>query len=829
MSESNARMVIDKLLLDSKWVLHGHGDSVNVQPEVPNAAGRADYVLYDMADYPLCVIEAKNEHKSPFDGKEQARRYAKELNCRFAILSNGIGHYFWDIEHGEPTSINDMPTQEMLVLRRDNFKPTRQETENFDIDVDYIARTQDPKFDKHPDYISGQRRDQFLRTKKLRILRHYQLNALKAVQQGVTDGKDRFLLEMATGTGKTLVSCALIKMFLRLYNVKRVLFLVDRIELETQAQKQFEEVLKNDYRSVVWKENRSDWKSAEIVVSTVQSFIRHNKYKKVFKPNHFDLVISDEAHRSLGRRSRKVFEYFIGFKLGLTATPKDYLKSVDVETLAENHPKQLERRLQLDTYTTFGCETSEPTFRYSLKDGVKDKYLVNPKVYDARTRISTQLLSDQGYLFEGIDDEGNDLEETFTRKDFEKRFFNDNTNKVWCETFFKNALKDPYTGEIGKTLVFCVSQNHAAKITQVLNLYASLKYPRRYNSDFAVQVTSNVEGASNMTMDFSNNTLHGQSRFETDYLTSKTRVCVTVGMMTTGYDCTDILNICMMRPIYSPSEFIQMKGRGTRIYDFANSWITGSDVPESVTSLKTRFFLFDFFGNYEFFEKEFDYDEVLKLPSRPTLPPDDIEIDPKSNVDEVISSEPDPIENIEEFLISDDGMKIDNNLYRTFKKKVVIDENIRNLVQRRNFDEAEDYLNKRILGQPEDNLTIRRIGRSLGVDRPVTARELLDLVFENINGLPNRVECLNEEFDKFDGEYDIEDSDIDNARLVFEAYAIDEDFKDIIDTGEFARLNTHSSGKAFKNLPLDLRQQIPAYINTSGIETERLKDARQRN
>ena len=829
MSESNARMVIDKLLLDSKWVLHGHGDAVNVQSEVTNAAGRADYVLYDTADYPLCVIEAKNEHKSPFDGKEQARRYANKLNCRFAILSNGIRHYFWDMKHGEPIAINDMPTQEMLVLRRDNFDPTRQETEDFDIDVDYIARTQDPEFDRHPDYMSERKRDQFLRVNKLRILRYYQLNALKAVQQGVAEGKDRFLLEMATGTGKTLVSCALIKMFLRLYKVKRVLFLVDRIELEAQAQKQFEEVLKNDYRSVVWKENRSDWRSAEIVVSTVQSFIRHNKYKKVFKPDHFDLVISDEAHRSLGRRSRKVFEYFIGFKLGLTATPKDYLKSVDVETLAENHPKQLERRLQLDTYTTFGCERSEPTFRYSLKDGVKDKYLVNPKVYDARTRISTQLLSDQGYLFEGIDEEGNDLEETFTRKDFEKRFFNNNTNKVWCETFFNKALTDPYTGEIGKTLVFCVSQNHAAKITQVLNLYASLKYPRRYNSDFAVQVTSNVDGASTMTTDFSNNTLNGRSRFEADYITSKTRVCVTVGMMTTGYDCTDILNICMMRPIYSPSEFIQMKGRGTRIYDFANSWIIDSDVPENVASMKTRFFLFDFFGNYEFFEKEFDYDEVLKLPARPTLPPDEVEIDPKSDVDQVISSEPDPIENIEEFLISDGGMKIDNNVYRTFKKKVVIDENIRNLVHLRDFDEAEEYLNKRILGQPEDNLTIRRVGRSLGVDRPVTARELLDLVFENVNGLPNRVECLNEEFDKFDGEYDIVDSDIDNARLVFEAYAIDEDFKDIIDTGEFARLNTHSSGKAFKNLPLDLRQQIPAYINTSGIETERLKDARQRN
>ena len=116
-----------------------------------------------------------------------------------------------------------------------------------------------------------------------------------------------------------------------------------------------------------------------------------NKYRKLFRPDHFDLVISDEAHRSLGARSRKVFEYFIGFKLGLTATPKDYLKSVDVEDISSSDPRQLEKRMMLDTYTTFGCESGEPTYRYSLEDGVKDGYLVNPKVIDARTEITTEL------------------------------------------------------------------------------------------------------------------------------------------------------------------------------------------------------------------------------------------------------------------------------------------------------------------------------------------------------------------------------------------------------------------------------------------------------
>ena len=113
-------------------------------------------------------------------------------------------------------------------------------------------------------------------------MRDYQLEAVHSVQNSIKNGNDRFLLEMATGTGKTLTSCAIIKMFLRLYKVNRVLFLVDRLELESQAQKEFDQVLKNDFRTVIWKENQGDWKKAEIVVSTVQSFISKNKYKRIF-------------------------------------------------------------------------------------------------------------------------------------------------------------------------------------------------------------------------------------------------------------------------------------------------------------------------------------------------------------------------------------------------------------------------------------------------------------------------------------------------------------------------------------------------------------------
>ncbi|SVC27776.1 uncharacterized protein METZ01_LOCUS280630, partial [marine metagenome] len=275
MKEAGSRIIIDKLLRESGWVLPGDDGKENVEPELGNEKGEADYVLMDSKGFPLCVIEAKRDLKSPLDGKEQARGYADSLNCRFVILSNGIQHYQWDLEQGSPFVIDQFPTQRQIELRKEKFNPPVEEDEK--ISSDYIGVTQHPKFAQNPDYLNESKRNDFLIRNKIRVLRDYQLEAVHSVQKSVQGGKDRFLLEMATGTGKTLVSCAIIKMFLRLYKVNRVLFLVDRLELETQAQKEFDEVLKNDFRTVIWKENQSDWKKAEIVVSTVQSFISKNK------------------------------------------------------------------------------------------------------------------------------------------------------------------------------------------------------------------------------------------------------------------------------------------------------------------------------------------------------------------------------------------------------------------------------------------------------------------------------------------------------------------------------------------------------------------------
>ncbi len=290
--------------------------------------GFVDFLLLDTKGFPLLVLEAKAEDKNPLVGKEQARKYAKSQNCRFVILSNGNLHYFWDLDRGNPHVITSFPTPES-VTGYQKVTPDPQRLVDEQVDDDYIVLTQRPNYQSEAGWKNEAERPGYIQANKLRFLRPYQLKAIHRLQAAVSDGKDRFLFEMATGTGKTLTAAAVIKLFLRSGNARRVLFLVDRLELEDQAKKAFAALLSADFQTVIYKENRDDWRRAEIVVTTVQSLLFNNKYQQLFSPTDFDLVISDEAHRSIGGNARAVFDYFIGYKLGLTATPRDYLKRFD--------------------------------------------------------------------------------------------------------------------------------------------------------------------------------------------------------------------------------------------------------------------------------------------------------------------------------------------------------------------------------------------------------------------------------------------------------------------------------------------------------------------
>ncbi|MBP6261465.1 MAG: DEAD/DEAH box helicase family protein, partial [Chromatiaceae bacterium] len=620
--EATARIKINKLLEAAGWRFFadsGRPANIRLEPGVTIKAvdldalganfeqaskGFIDFLLLNAAGFPLIVLEAKAEDKNPLIGKEQARKYAKSLNCRFILLSNGNLHYFWDLERGNPYLITSFPTPDSVIGYQKVVPNPRRLIEE-PVGEDYIVLTQRPAYRSEAAWRNPAERADFIKTNKLRFLRHYQLKAVHVLQRAVSEGHDRFLFEMATGTGKTLTAAAVIKLFLRTGNAWRVLFLVDRLELEDQGKKAFAALLSADFQTIIYKESRDDWRRAEIVVTTVQSLLFNNKFQRLFSPTDFDLVISDEAHRSIGGNARAVFDYFIGYKLGLTATPRDYLKRFDSAHPTSRDPREAERRLLLDTYRTFGCENSQPTYRYSLLDGVKEGFLINPTVVDARTDITTALLSEEGFIVSMMEDTGDDQQEAYKQREFEKRFFSDATNQLFCKTFLEHALRDPVSREIGKSIIFAVSQNHAAKLTQILNQMADRLFPGKYQSDFAAQVTSQIPDAQQFTINFTNNNLLGSGNFLPAYKTSKARVCVTVGMMTTGYDCPDILNLGLFRPIFSPTDFIQIKGRGTRKHNFLDQLFDEGIKDGVLQPEKTTFKLFDFFATCEYFETEF--------------------------------------------------------------------------------------------------------------------------------------------------------------------------------------------------------------------------------
>jgi len=831
MKEASARIKINKLLESAGWRFFADANgpaNIQLEPSVKLKTqdidnlgenfekitkGFIDFLLLNDKGFPFIVLEAKAEDKSPLDGKEQARKYAKSQNCRFIILSNGNLHYFWDLERGNPYVITAFPTP-TSVIGYQKITPDPKRLIEEVVGDDYVALTQRPLYASEAAWKNESERARFIEINGLRFLRLYQKKAIYAIQQSVAKGNDRFLLEMATGTGKTLTAAAIIKLFLRSGNARRVLFLVDRLELEDQALKAFRKVLTNDYKSVIYKENRDDWRHAEIVVTTVQSLLFNNKYQSLFSPTDFDLVISDEAHRSIGGNARAVFDYFIGYKLGLTATPRDYLKKFDKTNPTTKDPREFERRLLLDTYRTFGCGDGQPTFRYSLLDGVKDGFLVNPTVVDARSEVTTKLLSEDGFVVQFKDDDGDDQTESYKQREFEKRFFSKATNQLFCKIFLENALRDPISAEIGKSIIFAVSQGHAGKLVQILNEMADKMYPGKYQSDFAVQVTSAIPDAQQFTINFTNNNLLGSGNFIPTYKTSKARVCVTVGMMTTGYDCPDILNLGLFRPIFSPTDFIQIKGRGTRKHDFREQ-LFDEAIKEGVTApRKTAFKLFDFFANCEYFEEKYDYDQVIKLPVASNKS-DEGGVG-KTRYSNTYEHEGDDlILTVQEETVGYEGMKIDRMFYERFEDRLRENDFIAASVEAGQWDRVIDYVNKEVFEKPTEFYTLDKLRRAAAVDRRLTLREILEKIFGLIPRFKSKDELLEEEFSKFVADYKPDEAEAMQAlKTYFKAYATSDQVRHIIESGQLTDLATNPvfSTRDFKAVPEKYRTLIPNYI-----------------
>ena len=431
--------------------------------------------------------------------------------------------------------------------------------------------------------------------------------------------------------------------------------------------------------------------------------------------------------------------------------------------------------------------------------------MINPIVSDARTDITAELLSEKGYAVMIENEEGEESEETFFQRDFERKFFSEKTNRVFCQTFLENALKDPISGEIGKSIIFCVSQKHASKVTQMLNKMASQLWTDKYNSDFAVQITSNITDSQQFTINFANNNLNGHTKFLENYKSSKTRICVTVGMMTTGYDCQDILNLVFMRPIFSPTDFIQIKGRGTRKFVFEYT----DEYNEKHKHEKENYKLFDFFANCEYFEEKFDYDEILKLPvkQKGVGGEDSVGVD----IDEIEVFNPDKVKTLTEKPVGIRGMKVDRRLFEKAREELQEDEDIKNAVENEQWDKAVHIVREKYEDKPKLFLNLEKIRKSENLDRRLGWREFLERIFGHIDKFKNKNELLEDECEKFISIYKPENKYVPYIKNYLKAYVTDEFFRNEINNQRFPREYAGFTMPEYQALN-GYRQIVPDYV-----------------
>jgi len=541
-TEADARMVIDQLLKDAGWDIFNKSQ---VSTEEAASDGRADYVLKNSRTRPLSVLEAKRFSVDPYGAKEKARAYALSLGAPFIILSNGRDHYFWEYDVGDARPIIGFPSPADLE-RRANVRLHR----SGDLATCLRAIPMPSRFRFRGEDIEA---------------RPYQLRALEAADAAVISGRRRMLFEMATGTGKTLLIAMLMKRWFQAAAISRVLFLADRIELAKQAKETFDDYLR-DYPSMLLYGGKRSLEG-QIVVGTLET-IAGQLGSSGFGHAYFDLVVTDECHRSIYNTHRATLGHFDAIHIGLTATPNPgELRWVS------DHERQLVR----STYMFFDCwdsarEEGQPTFRYGIQEGIRDGYLADYQIYVAESKLT----------FEGTiwkDDEINFL-------DWGRKAESEDRLKLIIEEYFRVEEERPQPHP-RKTIVFAVSERQAAIIERLLNKLlpdaACLRIAAQTNRS-PVEVRQSF--AQKITC-YSNNGNPKPliDRFKFDPLPV---VAVSVDMLDTGYDHKEVENLVMLRPTTSAIKYAQMRGRGSRlcprigksdflIYDFVNNHANFND------------------------------------------------------------------------------------------------------------------------------------------------------------------------------------------------------------------------------------------------------------
>ena len=527
---------IDVMLEDAGWVEGKDWINEVELPGMPNKSevGFADYVLYDNTHKPLAVIEAKRTCVDVSKGRQQAELYAdileKKYNRRPAIfLTNGFETHIIDGQYPERKCAT-------IYSKRDLEKMFNLRTMRVSLKNVMVKK-----------HIAG---------------RYYQEGAIKAVCDAF-DQKNRrkALLVMATGSGKTRTVIALCDVLLQHGWVKNILFLADRNALVHQAKKSFTNLLPDlsTTNLCVDKDNYT----AHCVFSTYQTMMHcidnvMDEHGKLFTCGHFDLVICDEAHRSIYNKYRDIFNYFDAPLVGLTATPKD--------------------EIDKNTYEVFELENGVPTYGYELAQAVKDGYLVDFITVETKLKfleegiVYDQLTDEEKEEYEEkFVDENDELPEKIMSSALNEWVFNVDTIRQVLHILMTEGLKIDYGQKLGKTIIFAKNHNHAEKIYQVFNQ----EYP--HLPGFAKVIDNKINYAQSLIDEFSDPKKLPQ-------------IAISVDMLDTGIDVPECLNLVFFKKVMSKAKFWQMIGRGTRLCPGLRD---GED--------KDKFYIFDFCGNFEFF------------------------------------------------------------------------------------------------------------------------------------------------------------------------------------------------------------------------------------
>lgn len=531
--------------VDLKLLGWTFGDNVREEVELygmPNREGKgyADYVLYGKDGLPLALIEAKRTSKDSRKGTQQAKLYAdclERMTGRRPMMftTNGFETYFWDDVTSPQRKVSGVFSKadlEKLMNRRNERKVLNE------IPID--------------DRITD---------------RYYQKEAIRAVCENIDSGHRKALLVMATGTGKTRTASSLTDVLSRGGYVTNTLFLADRTALVKQAKDDFKNHLPD--MSLCNLLSNKDEKNARVVFSTYPTMLnaidtaKSASGQRLFTPAHFDLIVIDEAHRSIFKKYRTIFEYFDGLLVGLTATPKT--------------------EVDRNTYDFFEMQSGVPTYAYDYETAVEKDHVLVP-YYNIEVR--TKFL-DKGIVYDELSEEDKArYEEDFTDEDgampefipspeLNNFIFNQATVDMVLEDLMTKGIKVAGGDRLGKTIIFAQNKKHAQYI---IDRFDKL-YPH-YHGSFAKRVVCDDSYAQTLIDDFK-------------VAEKEPHIAVSVDMMDTGIDVPELVNLVFFKKVRSKTKFWQMIGRGTRLCK--NLFGDGQD--------KTHFLIFDYLGNFEFFRQ----------------------------------------------------------------------------------------------------------------------------------------------------------------------------------------------------------------------------------